>query len=129
MLDGGPLNRTTGRIVGAAIQVHSALGPGVLESVYETCLAFELREQGLFVQTQVPIPVVYKGISLDAGYRADMVVDHSIVVDIKTVSRVLPVHKAQILTYLRLLDHRIGLLLNFCVPIMSDGVRRVVNRP
>ena len=128
MLDGGPLNRTTGRIVGAAIQVHSALGPGLLESVYETCLAFELREQGLFVQTQVPIPVVYKGISL-AGYRADMVVDHSIVVDIKTVSRVLPVHKAQILTYLRLLDHRIGLLLNFCVPIMSDGVRRVVNRP
>jgi GxxExxY protein len=128
LLDGGPLNRTTGRIVGAAIRVHSTLGPGLLESVYETCLAFELREQGVFVQTQVPVPVVYKGISLDAGYRADMIVEHAIVVDIKSVSRVLPVHKAQVLTYLRLLDCRIGLLLNFYVPVMSDGIRRVVNR-
>jgi GxxExxY protein len=129
MLDGGPLNCTTGRIVGAAIQVHSVLGPGLMESVYETCLAFELREQGLFVQTQVPVPVVYKSISLDAGYRADMVVEHAIVVDIKSVSRLLPVHKAQVLTYLKLLDRRIGLLLNFYVPVMSDGIRRVVNRP
>jgi len=128
MLDGGALNQTTGRIAGAAIQVHAALGPGLLESVYERCLTFELREQGLFVETQVPVPVFYKGISLDAGYRADMIVERGIVVDIKSVSRILPVHKAQVLTYLRLLDCRIGLILNFYVPVMSDGIRRVVNR-
>jgi len=121
------LNRISGSIVGAAIQVHSVLGPGLLESVYETCLAWELREQGFVVRSQVPVPIVYKGIALDAGYRVDLVIDESVVAEIKTVTKVLPVHKAQVLTYLRLLRCPLGLLLNFYVPLMRDGVRRVVN--
>lgn len=121
------LNRLSGIIVGASIQVHSVLGPGLLESVYEACLACELRERGLTVRTQVAVPVVYKSITLDVGYRADMVVEDSVVVDIKRVTKVLPVHEAQVLTYLRLLQCRLGLLLNFYVPLMRDGVKRVVN--
>ena len=103
------------------------LGPGLLESVCETCLAWELREQGFVVRTQVPVPIVYKGIVLDAGYRVDLVVEESVIAEVKTVTRVLPVHKAQVLTYLRLLRCPLGLLLNFYVPLMRDGVRRVVN--
>jgi GxxExxY protein len=121
------LNRLSGIIIGASIQVHSVVEPGLLESVYETCLAWELREQGLAIRTQVPVPIVYKGIALDAGYRVDMVIDESVVVEIKTVTKIVPVHKAQVLTYLRLLRCPLGLLLNFYVPQMRDGVKRIVN--
>jgi len=122
------LNELSGIIVDAAIQVHSALGPGLLESAYETCLAaYELRERGLRVRTQVALPVVYKTIRMDVAYRIDMLVEESIVVELKTVSRLLPIHEAQLLTHLKLSDHRLGLLLNFYVPLMRDGIKRMVN--
>jgi GxxExxY protein len=126
-IDEKRLNRTSGSIVGAAIRVHSILGPGLLESVYEACLACELREQGIAVRTQVVVPLVYKSIELDAGYRIDLLVDESVIVEIKTVGKILPVHEAQVLSYLRLYRCRLGLLLNFYVPLMRDGVKRIVN--
>ena len=122
------LNRITGAIVDAAIQVHSALGPGLLESAYEACLAQELNERGIAVRTQVALPIVYKGIRLEQGYRIDMLVEESVVVENKTVLAVHPVHEAQLLTHLRLSGHRVGLLLNYYVPFMRDGIRRIVNR-
>jgi GxxExxY protein len=118
------LSRTT---VDAAIQVHSALGPGLLESPYETCLAYELGERGLRVRTQVALPVVYKSIQMDLAYRIDLLVEESIIVELKTVSKLLPIHEAQLLTYLKLSGHRIGLLLNFHVPLMREGIKRLVN--
>jgi GxxExxY protein len=121
------LNEVSGVIVDAAIRVHSALGPGLLESTYTTCLAYELREQGLPVRTQVPLPVVYKTISMPIGYRIDLVVDETVIVELKTVPELLLIHRAQLLTYLKLSGHRLGLLLNFHVPRMRDGIKRLVN--
>jgi GxxExxY protein len=121
------LNELSGTIVDAAIRVHSALGPGLLESAYETCLAYELRERGLLVRTQVALPVVYKAIQMDLAYRIDLLVEESVVVELKTVSKLLPIHEAQLLTYLKLSGHRIGLLLNFHVPLMREGIKRMVN--
>jgi GxxExxY protein len=121
------INELSGTIVDAAIQVHSALGPGLLESAYETCLAYELGERGLFVRTQIGLPVVYKTIQMDLAYRIDLLVEESIVVELKTVSKLLPIHEAQLLTYLKLSGHRIGLLLNFHVPLMREGIKRMVN--
>lgn len=120
-------NEISGAVVGAAIQVHSALGPGLLESVYEVCLEFELSERGLLVQRQLPLPIVYRNVELDATYRIDLLVERAVVVEIKTVTKLLPVHDAQLLTYLKLSNHRLGLLLNFFVPLMRDGIKRVVN--
>jgi GxxExxY protein len=123
------ISELSGTIVDAAIQVHSALGPGLLESAYETCLclAYELGERGLFVRTQIGLPVVYKTIQMDLAYRIDLLVEESIVVELKTVSKLLPIHEAQLLTYLKLSGHRIGLLLNFHVPLMREGIKRMVN--
>jgi GxxExxY protein len=121
------LNELSGTIVDAAIRVHSALGPGLLESAYETCLAYELRERGLLVRTQVALPVVYKTIQMDLAYRIDLLVEEAIVVELKTVPRLLPIHEAQLLTYLRLSGRRLGLLLNFYVPLMREGIKRMVN--
>jgi GxxExxY protein len=121
------LNELSGTIVDAAIRVHSALGPGLLESAYETCLAYELRERGLTVRTQVALPVVYKTITMDVAYRIDLLVEECLIVEIKTVPKLLPIHEAQLLTYLRLIGHRIGLLLNFHVPLMREGIKRMVN--
>jgi GxxExxY protein len=121
------INELSGTIVDAAIQVHSALGPGLLESAYETCLAYELQERGLLVRTQVALPVVYKAIQMDLAYRIDLLVEESVVVELKTVSKLLPIHEAQLLTYLKLSGHRIGLLLNFHVPLMREGIKRMVN--
>jgi GxxExxY protein len=121
------LNELSGTIVDAAIRVHSALGPGLLESAYETCLAYELRERGLLVRTQVALPVVYKTITMDVAYRIDLLVEESIIVELKAVSKLLPIHEAQLLTYLELSDHRLGLLLNFHVPLMREGIKRMVN--
>jgi GxxExxY protein len=116
----------TGKVIGAAIEVHRALGPGLLESAYEECLCHELNLSGLGFQRQVPLPVVYKGVRLDCGYRLDVVVEGRVLVELKTVERLLPIHEAQLLTYLRLAQIQTGLLLNFNVPVLRGGIRRMV---
>ncbi|MDG1275899.1 MAG: GxxExxY protein [Algoriphagus sp.] len=120
-------NETTSKIIGAAIEVHKQLGPGLLESAYEFCLAHELRTQNLKVETQVILPVVFKGIKLEAGYRLDLLVEDRIIVEIKAVEELANIHLAQTLTYLRLGGFRLGLLINFNVPKLVDGLKRVVN--
>jgi GxxExxY protein len=116
----------TERIIGAAIEVHRALGPGLLESAYETCLSHELSGRAVSFRRQVPIPVRYKGIDLDCGYRADLVVEDEVVVEIKTVERLTALHEAQLLTYLKLAGLRTGLLINFNTAVLKDGVKRLV---
>ncbi len=120
------LNRVTDKIIGAAIEVHRQLGPGLLESTYEKCLIFELQRIGLVVEPQVELPVAYKGMKIDAGYRIDLLVEKSVIVELKAVESILPVHEAQILTYLKLSGNKLGLLLNFNVKLMKDGIRRFV---
>ncbi len=120
------LRRVTNLIIGAAIEVHRALGPGLLESVYETCLAHELTRAGVPMSRQVPIPLLYKGVRLETGFRADLVVDGCVLVEVKAAERLLPIHDAQVLTYLRLAGLRTGILLNFNVKLLKDGVRRLV---
>lgn len=120
------VDRLARAVVDAAYKVHSTLGPGLLESVYETCLVHEIEKRGLSVERQVALPVEYDGIRLDAGLRLDLLVDNSVIVEIKSVEKILPVHTAQVLTYLKLTTHRLGLLLNFNVPLIRDGIRRVV---
>ena len=110
----------------AAYTVHRALGPGLLESVYEVCLAHELTRRGHKVERQVSLPVVYDSVRLDAGLRLDLLVENSVVIEVKAVEALLPVHQAQLLTYLKLTGHRLGLLLNFNVPVIKDGIRRMV---
>ena len=112
--------------VDAAFHVHQVLGPGLLESVYETCLAHELKKRGYGVATQVSLPVMYDGMKLDAGLRMDMLVADSVVVEVKAAERLHPVFEAQLLTYLKLAGRRVGLLVNFNVPVIKDGIRRVV---
>ena len=121
------LDQITRRIIGAAIEVHKALGPGLLESAYQACLAFELRERGLRVQEQEQLPVVYKSIHLDCGYRMDLVVEESIVVEIKAVEQLAPIHQAQLLSYLRISGKRVGLLINFHARFLKQGLKRIVN--
>jgi GxxExxY protein len=120
------LNKTAKLIIDKAIVVHSRLGPGLLESVYRTCLTHELRKAGLTVVTERVVPIVYDGIELD-GYRLDMLVNDGVIVEIKTVERFLPVHQVQLLSYLKLCDKRLGLLINFKVPYVTQGVKRMVN--
>jgi GxxExxY protein len=114
-------------VVDAAVRVHQVLGPGLLESVYEIVLAFELRRRGLHVARQVPIDVVYENLRIDGGFRADLMVEGCVLVELKSVERTAPVHKKQTLTYLRLANLRLGLLLNFGAALMKDGVTRLVN--
>jgi len=121
-------NEISERIIGCAIEVHRALGPGLLESAYEECLAAEMDAQGLHYDRQKPVPIVYRNIKLDCGYRVDFVVEGKVVVDLKALDLVPPVMYAQILTYVRLLDKRLGLLINFHVGQLSKGVKRVVNK-
>ena len=117
----------TRRIIGAAMEVHRALGPGLLESAYAACLAQELTILGIAFQREVPLPVTYRGVRLDCGYRLDLIVEDKVILELKAVQEVLPLHEAQLLTYLRLSPYRVGLLINFCVPVLTDGiVRRVV---
>lgn len=120
----GDRDPVTNRIIGLAIDVHRVLGPGLLESAYEECLCFELKEQGIPFRRQVPLPVIYKSVSLDCGYRMDIVVDDEVIVELKTVERILPIHDAQLLTYLKLSGIRTGLLLNFNTAVLKDGIRR-----
>ncbi len=114
-------------IIGAAIEVHKALGPGLLESVYEECLCHELHLRGLRFQRQVTVPVSYKGVALDCGYRLDLIVEETVILELKSVDRVLPIHEAQLLTYLKLLDKPVGFIINFNVPaLMRGGIVRKV---
>jgi GxxExxY protein len=119
-------NDITHEIIGAAIEVHKRLGPGLLESAYEECLAHELRLRNLRIDQQVGVPVVYKETKLECGYRMDLLVEGRIVVELKSMESLAPIHEAIILTYLRLSGHKIGLLINFNVAILKDGVRRFI---
>ncbi|MEA3224186.1 MAG: GxxExxY protein [Thermodesulfobacteriota bacterium] len=114
-------------IVDAAFQIHKRLGPGLLESVYEIVLAYELKKRGVKVKRQVPVAIVYDDIKFDEGFRADLIVEGKVIVELKSVERVFPVHKKQLLTYLRLDDKRLGLLINFGSELIRDGISRVVN--
>ena len=114
----------TEKIIGCAIEVHRVLGPGLLESAYEECLCHELTQSGLSIVRQVPLPVVYKEIQLECGYRMDVIVEQKVLLELKTVEMILPVHEAQLLTYLKLSGLPVGLLINFHVPVLKDGIRR-----
>jgi GxxExxY protein len=114
-------------VVGAAIEVHRQLGPGLLESAYETCLSREIVLRGLDVQRQVPLPLQYRGLQLDCGYRIDLLVNKSVVVEVKAAWRILPIHRAQVLTYLKLTNYRLGLLINFNVEVLRSGIYRIIN--
>jgi len=115
-------------IVTSAIEVHKTLGPGLLESVYQKCLAYELENNDLRVACEVPIPVRYKEVCIDIGFRIDMMVEDKVIIENKTVESILPIHKAQLLTYLKLTDLKLGFLLNWNVVLMKDGIKRLVNR-
>jgi len=120
-------NQITEQVIGAAIEVHRELGPGLLESAYEECLCHELTLRGLRFRRQVELPVEYKGIKLDCGYRMDVVVDELVVVELKAVEKLLAIHEAQLLTYLKLSHRTVGLLINFNVPLLRDGLKRIVH--
>jgi GxxExxY protein len=119
-------NQLTEQVIGAAIEVHRHLGPGLLESSYETCLAYELRQRELALERQKPLPLIYKEIRLDQGYRVDLLVEQKVVVEIKVVDKIAPVHEAQVLSYLKFSGCRVGLLLNFNVQLLKNGIRRFV---
>jgi GxxExxY protein len=121
------LNQLSNVIIGAALRVHSELGPGMLESAYEACLLFELTDEGLRVERQKPLPLIYRGHRLDCGYRVDMIVEDGIVIEVKAIERLEKVHGAQLLSYLRQLKLKLGLLINFNVKWLQDGIKRVVN--
>lgn len=122
------LNEISGKILEAAFKVHSALGPGLLESAYEACLIHELRKMNLTVDSQCSLPVIYDGIQIDVGYRLDLLVEHEVIVELKAVEKLLPIHEAQLLSYLKLSERKIGLLLNFNVLHLKDGIKRSVNK-
>jgi len=122
------INELSSKIIGAAIEVHKALGPGLLESAYEECLCHELKLRGLSFESQKPLPVVYKEKKLDCGYRLDMVVENAIILELKSCGKVEPIHKAQLLTYLKLSGLTLGLLLNFNVSVMREGIVRIVHK-
>jgi GxxExxY protein len=126
-MDSASLNRISGAIVDAAITVHSALGPGLLESAYEACLLYELRKRGLHVEAQVPFPVVYETVRLEFGYRIDLLVEDVVIVELKACEAIAPVHRIQLLSYLKLSNRPLGLLLNFHVAMMKDGIIRIKN--
>jgi GxxExxY protein len=120
-------NDISRKIIGAAIEVHKHLGPGLLESAYEECLCCELDLRGIEFKRQVPLPLNYKGLNLDCGYRLDLLVEDKIIVELKTVETVAPIHEAQMLTYLKVRDKRVGLIINFNVRLLVDGIKRLVN--
>ena len=121
------INEISGVIVDAAFKIHSTLGPGLLESVYEAVLQRELMKRGLKAGRQVPVPIRYEDMEFDEGFRADLIVEKCIVVELKSVEEIAPVHSKQVLTYCRLLDYRLGLLINFGAPLIKDGIKRIIN--
>ena len=118
------INKITETIIGCAIEVHKELGPGLLESAYEECLFYELQRAGLNVEQQVPVPVIYKEIKLDCGYRMDILVEKRVITELKTVDTIIPVHEAQILTHMKFAKKEIGLLINFNVTLLRNGIKR-----
>ena len=118
--------QTARHVVDAAVKIHSTLGPGLLESVYEKCLGIELAQRGVGYERQVRVPITYEGVTVEPGLRLDLVANHCVVVELKSVEKLLPVHEAQILTYLKLSGMRLGLLLNFNVALMKQGIRRII---
>jgi len=121
------LNRITETIIGAGIEVHRRLGPGLLESAYVACLAYELQKRGLAVEQQKPVPLVYEQVKLECGYRMDLQVEQCVVVEVKSVEALAPIHEAQTLSYLRLSGCKLALLMNFNVVVLKDGIRRFIN--
>jgi len=121
------LNDITGAIVDAAMSVHSELGPGLLESTYETCLIHELKLRDIFVQNQITLPVIYKNTEIDAGYRIDLLIERKVIVELKVVEKLLPIHEAQLLTYLKLSHKKVGLLINFNSLRLKHGLKRLAN--
>jgi GxxExxY protein len=121
-------NEVATQIVDVAFKIHTAYGPGLFESVYETIMAYQLGKRGLRVQRQQPIPVVHETVRMELGFRADLIVESKVVVEVKSIETIAPVHKKQLLTYLRLTDKRLGLLINFNVDLIKNGIARVVNR-
>ena|SRR5690606_6273176 len=120
-------NEISNIVIGCAIEVHKQLGPGLLESAYKECLAYELFQQGLQVSKEVPMPIVYKEVKLDHGYRMDLLANNKVVIEIKTVEFISDVHEAQLLTYLKLGNYKLGLLLNFHTTMLKNGIKRMVN--
>lgn len=121
------LNQISGKIIECSIKVHRALGPGILESAYESCLFYELHKAGLKVEKQVTLPIIYDGVKIDAGYRIDLFVENEVIIELKAVEKVHPIHIAQLLSYLKLSNKKLGLLINFNVKLLKDGIERVVN--
>jgi GxxExxY protein len=122
------INKISGAVVDAAMKVHSVLGPGLLESAYEACLLFELHKRGMQARRQVELPVIYEEVTIDVGYRIDLLVEDAVIVELKAVEQVLPIHNAQLLSYLKLSGKRVGLLMNFNVVQLKDGIQRMVNK-
>ncbi len=122
-------NEITGEIVDVAYQIHTQLDPGLFESVYEAVMAYELEKRELKFERQKPIPVIYKGVHLEEGFRADFIVENQIIVELKSIETVAPVHKKQLLTYLRLTNKRLGLLINFNTELIKHGITRIINNP
>ncbi len=120
-------NEISNKVIGCAISVHKSLGPGLLESAYQECLAYELRQNGLIVLKEVPIPIVYKEVKLDHGYRIDLLVNNLVVIEIKSVEAISPVHEAQLLTYLKLGNFKLGLILNSHTTVLKNGIKRMGN--
>jgi GxxExxY protein len=121
------LDLLTDKIIGFGINVHRALGPGLLESAYEECICYELAQAGLGFTRQTHLPVAYKGVKLDCGYRMDVVVEESVILEVKTVEKLIGIHEAQLLSYLKMSGMRVGLLMNFHVPVLKSGLKRIVN--
>ena len=121
------INAITEGVIGAAIAVHRALGPGLLESAYEACVAYDLVDSGFLVERQKGLPVVYRGVELDCGYRIDLLVENKVIVELKAVEKILPIHEAQLLSYLKLSGCKVGLLINFNVKVLKTGIRRLIN--
>lgn len=122
------INKVSGQVVDAAMKVHSELGPGLLESAYEACLKYELGKRGLKSSSQVSLPVSYDKVKLDVGYRIDLLVEEVVIVELKSVEKLLPLHEAQLLSYLKLSGKKVGLLLNFNTVHLKDGIKRLVNK-
>lgn len=121
------LNKITETIIGVAINIHRTLGPGLLESAYEACMVYDLSQAGLKIEQQKSLPVVYRGVQLECGYRLDLMIENEVIVEIKSIEKLLPIHKAQLMSYLKLSGCKIGLLINFNVELLKEGIQRVVN--
>ncbi len=121
------IEKTASRIVAAAMKIHTVLGPGLLESAYQKCIQYELQKDNFKVECEVALPVVYEKVNIDAGYRIDMIVNNCVIIENKTVDKLLPIHEAQLLTYLKMKNCKLGFLLNWNVPRMKDGIKRMVN--